>query len=111
MHSRQDRPRSVSACRHDLVCTVRWRQCLPHGFLLPAQPLRQVQYRIQEQLMKFKQLSMAISGLCVCASASADMAGAKLAIVYDAGGKFDKSFNQSAAEGVTRFMKETGVKV
>lgn len=61
--------------------------------------------------MKFKQLCMAIAALCVCASASADMAGAKLAIVYDAGGKFDKSFNQSAAEGVTRFMKETGVKV
>jgi len=60
---------------------------------------------------KFKQLGMAIAALCVCASASADMAGAKLAIVYDAGGKFDKSFNQSAAEGVTRFMKETGVKV
>jgi basic membrane protein A and related proteins len=61
--------------------------------------------------MKFKQLSLAIAALCACASASADMAGAKLAIVYDAGGKFDKSFNQSAAEGVTRFMKETGVKV
>ena len=60
---------------------------------------------------RFKQLSMAMAALCVCASASADMAGAKLAIVYDAGGKFDKSFNQSAAEGVTRFTKETGIKV
>jgi len=61
--------------------------------------------------MKFKQLCMTIAALCFSASASADMAGAKLAIVYDAGGKFDKSFNQSAAEGVTRFTKETGVKV
>jgi len=60
---------------------------------------------------RFKQLGMAVAALCVTASASADMAGAKLAIVYDAGGKFDKSFNQSAAEGVTRFTKETGVKV
>jgi basic membrane protein A len=54
---------------------------------------------------------MTIAALCISASASADMAGAKLAIVYDAGGKFDKSFNQSAAEGVARFTKETGVKV
>ena len=61
--------------------------------------------------MKFKQLSLTIAALCLSASASADIAGAKLAIVYDAGGKFDKSFNQSAAEGVTRFTKETGIKV
>ena len=61
--------------------------------------------------MKFKQLSLTIAALCFSASASADIAGAKLAIVYDAGGKFDKSFNQSAAEGVTRFTKETGIKV
>lgn len=60
---------------------------------------------------RFKQLSMAVAALCVCASASADMAGANLAIVYDAGGKFDKSFNQSASEGVARFVKETGIKV
>ncbi len=33
------------------------------------------------------------------------------AIVYDMGGKFDKSFNQSAADGVARFKKETGVEV
>ena len=58
-----------------------------------------------------EQLGVAIAALCVSAGASADMAGAKLAIVYDAGGKFDKSFNQSAAEGVTRFTKETGIKV
>jgi basic membrane protein A and related proteins len=30
------------------------------------------------------------------------------AIVYDFGGKFDRSFNQSASEGATRFTKETG---
>jgi basic membrane protein A len=66
---------------------------------------------MRRSMRRFKQLSIAIAALCVSAGASADMAGAKLAIVYDAGGKFDKSFNQSAAEGVTRFMKETGVKV
>jgi basic membrane protein A len=33
------------------------------------------------------------------------------AIIYDFGGKFDRSFNQSASEGVQRFEKETGVHV
>jgi basic membrane protein A len=60
--------------------------------------------------MKFKQLSMTIAALCVAGSAAA--AGApKLGIVYDAGGKFDKSFNQSASEGAARFKKETGISV
>jgi basic membrane protein A len=61
--------------------------------------------------MKFKQLCMTIAALCACASASADIGGTKFAIVYDAGGKFDKSFNQSASVGVARFTKETGIKV
>jgi len=58
--------------------------------------------------MKLKQLSISIAALCVAASASA--ADPKLGIVYDAGGKFDKSFNQSAFEGAERFKKETGIK-
>jgi len=33
------------------------------------------------------------------------------AIVYDFGGKFDRSFNQSASEGAARFTKETGIPV
>ncbi len=57
--------------------------------------------------MKLKQLSMTMAALCVAASATA--ADPKLAIVYDAGGKFDKSFNQSAFEGAERFKKETNV--
>ena len=32
------------------------------------------------------------------------------AVVFDLGGKFDKSFNQSAFDGAERFTKETGVK-
>ncbi|NHZ79611.1 BMP family ABC transporter substrate-binding protein [Massilia sp. CCM 8695] len=58
--------------------------------------------------MKFKQLSITIAALCVAASATA--ADPKLGIVYDAGGKFDKSFNQSAFEGAERFKKETSIK-
>jgi basic membrane protein A len=61
--------------------------------------------------MKFKQLSMTIAALCVAGSAMASTATAapKLGIVYDAGGKFDKSFNQSAFEGAERFKKATGI--
>jgi len=33
------------------------------------------------------------------------------AIIYDFGGKFDRSFNQSASEGVQRFTKKTGIPV
>ena len=31
------------------------------------------------------------------------------AIVYDFGGKFDRSFNQSASEGAEKFKKDTGI--
>ncbi|MES3024015.1 MAG: BMP family ABC transporter substrate-binding protein [Pseudomonadota bacterium] len=61
--------------------------------------------------MKLKQLSLSIAALCVAASAAAaPVAAPKLGIIYDAGGKFDKSFNQSAFEGAERFKKETGIK-
>lgn len=57
--------------------------------------------------MKLSQLSLTVAAICIAASASA--ADPKLAIVYDAGGKFDKSFNQSAFEGAGRFKKETNI--
>jgi basic membrane protein A and related proteins len=44
----------------------------------------------------------------VAAAAGADFSPA---IVYDFGGKFDHSFNQSASVGVERFKKETGIAV
>ena len=43
-------------------------------------------------------------------SFSAFAADATPAIVFDLGGKFDKSFNQSAYDGAERFTKETGIK-
>jgi basic membrane protein A len=47
---------------------------------------------------------------CIGAAAfSARAADFRPAIVYDFGGKSDRSFNQSAAEGVARFTKETGI--
>jgi basic membrane protein A and related proteins len=60
--------------------------------------------------MKLLQFSLTIAAMAAagaCASASA--ADPKLGIVYDAGGKFDKSFNQSAFEGASRFKKETNI--
>ncbi len=57
--------------------------------------------------MKFTQISLTLATLFVAAGASA--AEPKLGIVYDAGGKFDKSFNQSAFEGAERFKKETKI--
>jgi basic membrane protein A len=57
--------------------------------------------------MKIKQFSMTIAALFVAAGAYA--ADPKLGIVYDAGGKFDKSFNQSAFEGASRFKKDTNI--
>ncbi|HEY1042756.1 MAG TPA: BMP family ABC transporter substrate-binding protein [Telluria sp.] len=58
--------------------------------------------------MKFKHLSITIAALCAAGTVAA-ATPPKLAIVYDAGGKFDKSFNESAFEGASRFKKETGI--
>lgn len=33
------------------------------------------------------------------------------AVIYDMGGKFDKSFNQSASDGAAKFKKDTGIEV
>jgi basic membrane protein A len=49
-------------------------------------------------------------GLSALASA-AFAADFSPAIIYDFGGKFDQSFNQSASMGVERFKKETGIAV
>ena len=46
----------------------------------------------------------------LAASAAAYAAEVKPAVIYDLGGKFDKSFNEGVFNGATRFSKETGVK-
>jgi basic membrane protein A len=48
----------------------------------------------------------AVAALC----AAALNAHAQPAVVFDMGGKFDKSFNQAAYEGMERWKKETGGK-
>ena len=60
--------------------------------------------------MKLKRLCLTVMSLFAAAgAASAVAADPKLAVIYDAGGKFDKSFNQSASEGAERFKKETKI--
>ncbi len=46
--------------------------------------------------------------LLVVALAGASMARAEPAVVYDMGGKFDKSFNEAAYNGIERWKKESG---
>jgi basic membrane protein A len=53
-----------------------------------------------------KSLGFALWAGLVSVAAAADF---KPAILYDFGGKNDRSFNQSASEGAQRFRKETGV--
>ena len=45
------------------------------------------------------------------AAATAQAAEFKPAVVYDMGGKFDKSFNEGVYNGVKRFTEETGIEV
>jgi basic membrane protein A len=53
--------------------------------------------------------SAALAG-SLLASAAASAADIKPAVIYDLGGKFDKSFNEGVFNGATKFSKETGIK-
>jgi basic membrane protein A len=56
---------------------------------------------------KFYLLTTAlIAGSLITAAYAADV---KPAVIYDLGGKFDKSFNEGVFNGATKFSKETGV--
>jgi basic membrane protein A len=56
--------------------------------------------------MRFRWLA-AVAALALLGQAQA--AEVKPAVVYDLGGKFDKSFNQAAYMGAERFKTETGI--
>ena len=47
-------------------------------------------------------------GAAAAVALSAGIAAAEPAIIYDLGGKFDKSFNEAAFNGAERWKKETG---
>jgi len=52
---------------------------------------------------------LAVVGLLGLALGAAQAAELKPAVVFDMGGKFDKSFNEGVFNGVDRFRKETGI--
>src|ERR1700684_1550797 len=57
---------------------------------------------------KFTKLSAAFAA-ALLATPAAFAADIKPAVVYDLGGKFDKSFNEGVFNGATKFKKESGV--
>src|SRR3954466_9254633 len=60
--------------------------------------------------MTMKKFGLTLAGLAFSATAAlAQQAGFKPAIVYDLGGKFDKSFHEGVHAGAEKFKKETGV--
>ena len=52
-----------------------------------------------------------LAALLAALFSNAAFAEVSPAVIYDFGGKFDKSFNQSASMGVEKFKKETGIAV
>ena len=52
-----------------------------------------------------------IAAAAVAISSAAGAADIKPAVIYDMGGKFDKSFNQGVWDGVQKFTSETGIEV
>ena len=61
--------------------------------------------------MKSPRLFFLLAAVAVVALHAAPPKEFSPAIVYDFGGKFDRSFNQSAAEGAAKFTKDTGIAV
>ena len=54
-------------------------------------------------------MSTALFAGALFASSAAFAADVKPAVVYDLGGKFDKSFNEGVFNGATKFKKDTGI--
>jgi len=61
--------------------------------------------------MTGRKLSAVFSGFAAAllASSAALAADIKPAVIYDLGGKFDKSFNEGVFNGATKFAKDTGI--
>ena len=63
--------------------------------------------------MRLKHLiaGFAMAAIATIAAGTSQAAEFKPAVVFDMGGKFDKSFNEGVWTGVKKFMDETGVEV
>jgi basic membrane protein A len=59
--------------------------------------------------MHLKSLALALAGVALSAMAVMAQTTIKPAVVYDKGGKFDKSFNEGVFAGAEKFKAETGV--
>jgi basic membrane protein A len=59
--------------------------------------------------MRLTSLALALAGVALSAVAATAQQAIKPAIVYDKGGKFDKSFNEGVFAGAEKFKAETGV--
>jgi basic membrane protein A len=59
--------------------------------------------------MRLKSLGLALAGVAMSAVAAFAQQAVTPAVVYDLGGKFDKSFNEAAYTGAERFKRETNV--
>ncbi|HEY8564317.1 MAG TPA: BMP family ABC transporter substrate-binding protein [Beijerinckiaceae bacterium] len=59
--------------------------------------------------MTLKSFALALAGVSLSAVAALAQGAVRPAIVYDLGGKFDKSFNEGVFAGAERFKKEAGV--
>ena len=57
-----------------------------------------------------KKLLAVLSATTALAAGAASAADVSPAIIFDMGGKFDKSFNESAYNGAEKFAKDSGVK-
>jgi basic membrane protein A len=53
--------------------------------------------------------SLASTAAVLLASSAAQAQDANPAVIFDLGGKFDRSFNQASFEGAERFKQETGI--
>jgi basic membrane protein A and related proteins len=59
--------------------------------------------------MRLTSFALAMAGIALSAVVAVAQTAIKPAIVYDKGGKFDKSFNEGVFTGAEKFKKETGV--
>jgi basic membrane protein A and related proteins len=57
---------------------------------------------------RFLLAATAVAALTMAVPVISQAQTAQPAVVYDAGGKFDKSFNEAAYNGIERYKKETG---
>jgi len=64
------------------------------------------------RIISFSKMIAAIATAVFCLSVTlVQAADVKPAVIYDMGGKFDKSFNEGVWNGVKKFTEETGIEV